>query len=299
MVPADDPRVQTKKKKKKKGGGDAPAEPAGLVPLVENKPIQQPFGDRSKVVIEPMLTDQWFVDAEALAKPALEAVANGKTRFVPENWRKTYDNWLTDIQPWCISRQLWWGHRIPVWYGDESGHQDYTFVAETEAEAIKLYREFLAKEREFALDSKTGERTPSGIKPEDINVIILKDEVAFRDYSENRDRTYQFENPALFQDPDVLDTWFSSGLWPFSTQGWPEETEALKTFYPTSVLVTAFDIIFFWVARMMMQGIHVMEEVPFKDVYIHALVLDENGKKMSKSVGNTIDPLDLIQGVER
>ena len=216
---------------------------------------------------------------------------------MPDNWRKTYDNWLTDIQPWCISRQLWWGHRIPVWYGHDSGHEDYTFVAETEAEAIKLYREFLAKDRQFALDSKTGERIPTGVKPEDINVLILEDEGAFREYAENKDRTYQFENPALYQDPDVLDTWFSSGLWPFSTQGWPEDTEALKTFYPTSVLVTAFDIIFFWVARMMMQGIHIMEEVPFKDVYIHALVLDENGKKMSKSVGNTIDPLDLIQGV--
>lgn len=243
MVSADDPRVQTKKKKKKKKGGDEAAadEPVGLVPLVESKTIQQPFGDRSKVVIEPMLTDQWFVDAETLAGPALEAVAEDKTRFVPENWRKTYDNWLNDIQPWCISRQLWWGHRIPVWYGPEGE----IFCAETEEEARQL---------------------------------------AGADAS-------------LMQDEDVLDTWFSSALWPFSTLGWPEKTKELETFYPTSTLITGFDIIFFWVARMMMQGIHLMDEIPFKDVYIHALVLDENGKKMSKSVGNTIDPLDLIQGV--
>ena len=279
MVPADDPRVQTKKKKKKKGG-EASAEPAGLVPLVESKPIQQPFGDRSKVVIEPMLTDQWFVDAETLAKPALEAVANGKTRFVPENWRKTYDNWLTDIQPWCISRQLWWGHRIPVWWGPKKledgglATPEIGFVAETKEQAFALAREHYGQAVvEVANAPEMAEAMMSA------KVRAGEDAIG------------------LYQDPDVLDTWFSSGLWPFSTQGWPEETETLKTFYPTSVLVTAFDIIFFWVARMMMQGIHIMEEVPFKDVYIHALVLDENGKKMSKSVGNTIDPLDLIQGV--
>ena len=288
MVAGDDPRVQTKKKKKKKGGDDAPAEPAGLVPLVESKPIQQPFGDRSKVVIEPMLTDQWFVDAEALAKPALKAVDDGKTRFVPDNWRKTYDNWLTDIQPWCISRQLWWGHRIPVWYGPRpkpggftfvpggEKEDDHRFVAESESEALgaaeKAYEGHAVRVVKSRQEAK--EVLDAWIERGEASAVI-----------------------PIWQDEDVLDTWFSSGLWPFSTQGWPEETEALKTFYPTSVLVTAFDIIFFWVARMMMQGIHVMDEVPFKDVYIHALVLDENGKKMSKSVGNTIDPLDLIQGV--
>ncbi len=210
----------------------------GLMHRIEKLKIEQPFGDRSGVVIEPWLTDQWYVDAETLAKPAREAVQEGRTRFVPATWEKTYFNWMDNIQPWCISRQLWWGHRIPAWF-DQEGN---IFVAATEAEARKL----------------------SGTHTE------------------------------LRQDEDVLDTWFSSALWPFSTQGWPDETEALKTFYPTSVLVTAFDIIFFWVARMMMMGIEFTGTVPFRDVYIHALVLDEKGQKMSKTKGNVIDPLDLI-----
>ena len=219
------------------GPGSGPGT-AEMVPLVENKKIMQPFGDRSGVVIEPMLTDQWFVDAETLAKPAIEAVKSGQTRFVPENWDKTYFNWMDNIQPWCVSRQLWWGHRIPAWF-DADGN---IYVAQTETEAQNM--------------------AGKGV--------------------------------SLSQDEDVLDTWFSSGLWPFSTQGWPDKTDDLKTFFPGSVLVTAFDIIFFWVARMMMQGIHFMGEVPFKDVYIHALVLDEKGQKMSKSKGNVIDPLELI-----
>ena len=210
----------------------------GLLRQVEDRVIMQPFGDRSNVVIEPMLTDQWFVDAEKLAVDALAAVKDGRTKFVPENWDKTYFNWLTDIQPWCVSRQLWWGHQIPAWY-DADGN---IFVAETEAEAQTL--------------------AGSGID--------------------------------LRRDEDVLDTWFSSALWPFGTLGWPDDTEALKRYYPGSVLVTGFDIIFFWVARMMMQGLEFMGEPPFHTVYVHGLVRDAKGKKMSKSAGNVIDPLEFM-----
>jgi valyl-tRNA synthetase len=201
-----------------------------------------PHGDRSAVPIEPYLTDQWYVDAKTLARPALEAVRDGRTRIVPKTWEKTYFDWMENIQPWCISRQLWWGHQIPAWYGPDGS----VFVATTEAEAA----------------------------------------AAAADH-------YGRAHP-LKRDEDVLDTWFSSALWPFSTLGWPEETPALARYYPTSTLVTGFDIIFFWVARMMMMGVHFMKEVPFRDVYIHALVRDEKGAKMSKSKGNVIDPLGLI-----
>ncbi|WP_036292471.1 valine--tRNA ligase [Methylosinus sp. PW1] len=201
-----------------------------------------PHGDRSGAVLEPRLTDQWYVDAKTLAQPALAAVREGRTNFVPKNWEKTYFDWLENIQPWCVSRQLWWGHRIPAWY-DEDGN---VFVEDSEEAALAAAR------------AKHG------------------------------------RDVALTRDEDVLDTWFSSALWPFSTLGWPDETKELDRYYPTNVLVTGFDIIFFWVARMMMMGLYFKKEVPFHDVYIHALVRDEKGAKMSKSKGNVIDPLHLI-----
>ncbi|MDE2380225.1 valine--tRNA ligase [Bradyrhizobium sp.] len=233
----------------------------GFVERIEPHTHMVPHGDRSGVVIEPYLTDQWYVDAKTLARPAIAAVRSGETTFVPKNWEKTYFDWMENIQPWCISRQLWWGHQIPAWYGPDGK----VFVAETEEEAVShalgyyVEQEVITEEqgREMALDR--GKREG----------FITRDE-------------------------DVLDTWFSSALWPFSTLGWPDDTPEVKRHYPTDVLVTGFDIIFFWVARMMMMGLHFMKEVPFSTVYIHALVRDEKGAKMSKSKGNVIDPLNLI-----
>jgi len=214
----------------------------GLLEKVEPHTHMVPHGERSGVVIEPYLTDQWYVDAKTLAQPAIAAVREGRTTFVPKSWEATYFNWMDNIQPWCISRQLWWGHQIPAWYGPDGK----VFVALSEAEA------------RAQAQSHYGTET------------------------------------ALRRDEDVLDTWFSSALWPFSTLGWPDQTPELARYYPTDTLVTGFDIIFFWVARMMMAGLHFMKEVPFHTVYIHALVRDERGAKMSKSKGNVIDPLELI-----
>jgi valyl-tRNA synthetase len=236
-------------------------EAAGLLDKIEPHTHMVPHGDRSNVVIEPFLTDQWYVNAKALAVQAIAAVREGKTNFVPKNWEKTYFDWMENIQPWCISRQLWWGHQIPAWYGPDGK----VFVAETEEEAVS---------RALAYYTETG---------------AISD-----DQARNMATHPGKREPFLTRDEDVLDTWFSSALWPFSTLGWPGDAKELKRFYPTSALVTGFDIIFFWVARMMMMGVHFMKEVPFKDVYIHRLVRDEKGAKMSKSKGNVVDPLGII-----
>jgi valyl-tRNA synthetase len=258
----------------------------GFLERVEQHVHMVPHGDRSGAVIEPWLTDQWYIDARTLAQPATEAVRNGKTRFVPQNWEKTYLQWLDTIQPWCISRQLWWGHQIPAWYGPEMGAEgkprfgltgakpsltDQTnrcFVAQSEADAVAEAQKVYGKP-----------------------VIVVNDALAAVEYIGYG----QSKSIPIWRDPDVLDTWFSSALWPFSTLGWPDQTLELKNRYPTNVLITAFDIIFFWVARMMMMGLHFLHDVPFRDVYIHALVRDERGAKMSKTKGNVVDPLSLVE----
>jgi valyl-tRNA synthetase len=247
----------------------------GLIEKVEAYTHVVPHGDRSGVVIERYLTDQWYVDAKTLAKDALNAVREGRTKFVPTNWEKTYFDWLENIQPWCISRQLWWGHQIPAWYGPTKDQFDYNyanwlpFVAQSDAEVLVEASKHYGK--------------PAHIE---------KSREAAAEYGLSH--TGALDSIPLWRDEDVLDTWFSSALWPFSTLGWPEQTPELARYYPTSVLVTGFDIIFFWVARMMMMGLYFLDEVPFRTVYIHALVRDERGQKMSKSKGNIIDPLGLI-----
>jgi valyl-tRNA synthetase len=221
-------------------------EAAGLLDKIEPTVHAVPHAERGDAILEPWLTDQWYVNSGELAKRAIAAVESGETKFIPKNWDKTYFEWMRNIEPWCISRQIWWGHQIPAWYGPDGK----VFVAFDEAGAAEQAKAHYKKEVD------------------------------------------------LERDPDVLDTWFSSALWPFSTLGWPDKTKELKRFYPTSVLVTGFDIIFFWVARMMMMGLHFMKEIPFHDVYIHALVRDERGQKMSKTKGNVMDPLDIVDGID-
>jgi valyl-tRNA synthetase len=266
----------------------ADIEAEGCLLQIEDKLIMQPFGDRSQVVIEPYLTDQWYVDAATLAKPAIAAVESGQTKFVPENWSKTYYEWMRNIEPWCVSRQLWWGHRIPAWYGpalttEPDGNGGYSAAIDSPGDLPPRF--FVAFTEDEALEQA---RAYYG----DRKIELSADREAARQQMLSGDHD---QHVRLWQDEDVLDTWFSSALWPFSTQGWPERDPTAEGFYPGAVLVTAFDIIFFWVARMMMQGIHFMGEVPFKDVYIHALVRDEKGRKMSKSLGNAIDPLELVE----
>ncbi len=275
------------------------------VPLVENKKIMQPFGDRSKVVIEPMLTDQWFVDTAKIVGPAIEAVKRGMargederdgrgkpvgTKILPERDAKVYFHWLENIEPWCISRQLWWGHRIPVWYDDEGNAFCAPSFEKAAEKAKKHYREKHGLEVEVLENPLEDEGAPgkrAASQPYTFKAAWI---------SEKPEEQEEAEPVVvrLSRDPDVLDTWFSSGIWPIGTLGWPEDTPELARYFPTDVLVTGFDIIFFWVARMMMMQYALAGERPFHTVYVHALVRDEKGRKMSKSIGNVIDPLELI-----